>query len=232
MNIFEKMLKVTEAVQNVEKKGHNAFANYDYVRAVDVIGSVQKELVANKISLVITEKAFVPSTETTAAGKANHYTDLKCQASFVNAEKPDEKITVDYFARASDTGDKDIYKAKTNGLKYLLTQQFMIITDVLVDAEQDNKFDTHNAVPVTPKVETKTEAKKKDISVKEATNIITSEKVTLIQCDKIEKLVQKRKNPDTTMDRVMTKYNVMSYQELTKSQADEIIAILEKPEGK
>ena len=231
MNIFKKMLKVTEAVQNVEKKGHNAFANYDYVRAVDVIGSVQKELVANKISLVITETAFVPSTETTAAGKANHYTDLKCQASFVNAEKPDEKITVDYFARASDTGDKDIYKAKTNGLKYLLTQQFMIITDVLVDAEQDNKFDTHNATDAS-KVATKTEAKKKDISVKEATNIITGEKATLIQCDKIEKLVQKRKNPDASMDRVMTKYNVMSYRELTKAQADEIIAILEKPEGK
>jgi hypothetical protein len=214
------MLKVTEAVQNIEKKGHNSFSNYDYVRAVDVIAGVQKELVSNKIYLTISEKHAIFTEEAREKGGFNHYTDLGCIAKFINAEKPDEFIEVEYNARASDTGDKDIYKAKTNGLKYLLTQQFMLVTDVLIDAE-DNKYDTHNEAE-KPKEEAKKEEKPKD---KKNTK---EEIATKIQVDKIDKLVKAKDNPTQVMDRIMTEYNVGVYNELTKKQADEVIARLEK----
>jgi hypothetical protein len=214
MNIYEKMLAITKAVQNVEKKGENKFSNYKYVRAVDVIEAVQSELVKNGVCLTITETSF---TSTHPEGDKNHYADLKCTATFTNVEKIDEKIIVDYFGRAADTLDKDIYKAKTNGLKYLLTQQFMIITDALTDAEQDNKYDTHSE----PVKDTKG---KKDIS---------PVKATTTQAELIDALVKKTKDPSKTLDYILTKYNINTYNGLTSSQADEVILALNKKlEGK
>ena len=138
MNIYEKMLAITAEVQNIEKRGHNDFNNYDYVRATDVIANVQKSLVKNKVYLQISEMEYASHNEEKKDGKINHFGQIKCRAMFVNAEKPEEKIEVEYYAEAADSLDKQIYKAKTNGLKYLLTQAFMLVTDVLIDAESDH----------------------------------------------------------------------------------------------
>lgn len=152
MNIYEKMLAITEEVQNVEKKGFNAFSNYKYVRAVDVVEAIQKSIIKHGVFIAISELDNKISSEPRDKGGFNHYSDLKCHATFINAEKPEEKIEVEYFARASDTGDKDIYKAKTNGLKYLYTQQFMLVTDVLIDAEEEKapKVDKLAPIPGNP----------------------------------------------------------------------------------
>jgi hypothetical protein len=136
MNLYEKMLKVTEEVQNIEKKGFNAFNKYKYVQAVDVIEGVQKALIRNKIYLNITEIECIDSKEAKEKG-FNFFSRIKCHATFINAEKPDERIDVDYYGQAADSLDKQLYKAKTNGLKYLLTQQFLLVTDVLKDVEDD-----------------------------------------------------------------------------------------------
>jgi hypothetical protein len=177
------MLKVTENIQNIEKKGHNDYSNYDYVRAVDVISEVQKELVKNKIYLAISEMDHKVSSVAKEKGGFTNYSDITCKATFFNVEKPEEKIEVMYFARASDSGDKDIYKAKTNGLKYLLTQQFMIVTDVLIDAEQDHK------TVDTPKKETPKYIKPEPTKVCATCGVPVEDKVVVFSMAKFEKVL-------------------------------------------
>jgi hypothetical protein len=158
MNIYEKMLEITKNVQNIEKHGWNDFNKYEYVRAIDVIAGVQKELVNNKVCLSITEDTveYFQKDKIDSSGNikgTNFFARIKCTANFINAEKPEEKISVSYFAEASDSGDKSLYKSKTNGLKYLLTQQFMLVTDVLKDDEENEKPKTKEQPKIEPVVQ-------------------------------------------------------------------------------
>jgi len=53
-----------------------------------------------------------------------------------------------YYSVSADTLDKDIFKAKTNGLKYLFTQEFKLVTDDFVDTEQSGKHEKEEP-PIT-----------------------------------------------------------------------------------
>lgn len=139
LNIYQKMNKVTEDCKQIPKNGENKFAGYKYVMAVDVINEVQKLLVKHGIQLIIAEDEIKRKTYKNKNNVDNYMCQLKCTASFVNIDDKEDFAQVVYYSVSADTLDKDIFKAKTNGLKYLLTQQFLIVTDVLIDSE-DPRF--------------------------------------------------------------------------------------------
>ena len=139
MNIYQKMLAITYAVQAIEKNGYNDYAKYNYVKASDVIAGIQRALVKFQVCLSISELESTDWAEAKEKGGINHFNKTKCRADFINADNPAEKISVDYYGEAADSLDKQIFKAKTGGLKYLLTQQFMLATDVVIDPELENK---------------------------------------------------------------------------------------------
>lgn len=148
-NIYQRMSIITKEAKSIPKNGYNAFNKYKYVQAVDVINSMQNLLTAHGVALTISETELEKWTEQTAKGGLNHFSQIKCEATFINIDKPSEKITVNYYTVGADTLDKDIYKAKTGGLKYLLTQQFLIVTDNLIDPEEQKKPDNPSIKPNT-----------------------------------------------------------------------------------
>jgi hypothetical protein len=134
MNLWEKLNKIRSEVEAIPKKGTNKFSNYTYVRAIDVVEHVNKLLVEHKVECIIKETEYHRSEH----GK-NFHSQVKSVGVFINAEKPDEREEVPFYSVAADTLDKDIYKAKTGGKKYLFTQTFNIISDDLIDPEDDHK---------------------------------------------------------------------------------------------
>ena len=131
MNLQEKFLAITEKAQAIEKKGYNDYSKYSYVRAVDVIAEIQSLLIEFKVAVNIDEVEHIRDS----IGK-NFHSTLRCKATWTNVENPKETEETHFYTVSADTLDKDIFKAKTNGLKYLFAQKFLIVTDLTVDAEQ------------------------------------------------------------------------------------------------
>lgn len=133
LSIYERLFLVTKRCDQIEKKGYNDHGKYYYVRAVDVIKEVKKLLVEFGVGLTIQEEGI----ERKEVGK-NIHCEIRSRATFFCISKPEDKKEVIYYSASSDRLDKDIFKAKTNGLKYLFIQEFLIETDDgLMDTEND-----------------------------------------------------------------------------------------------
>ena len=130
LNIHQRLAKITEDAQKIPKRGRNDFSKYDYIMAVDVINHISELCLQNGVRVTISETEFARALH----GK-NFHTSIKCDATFINTDDPADVHHVFYWAVAADTLDKDIYKAKTNGLKYLFIQEFKLITDDVKDIE-------------------------------------------------------------------------------------------------
>lgn len=137
MNIYERISAIAKEAESIPKNGYNSFSKYNYIRAVDVVGYINKLLIKHKVTVLISETDH-SRTDKTVDGK-NWHTTIKCEAKLICTEDPAQTTTVTYFATGADTLDKDIYKAKTGGLKYLYTQVFRLITDDFIDPEDDSK---------------------------------------------------------------------------------------------
>lgn len=128
--IYKKLLAITEEAQQIPKNGFNDFSKYKYVKAVDALGAIRKLLIKHGVHLSISEI----SCKRYRDGK-NFHTEIECQATFADVDTGDCHKTR-FFSVSADTLDKDIFKAKTNGLKYLFTQEFKLVTDDFIDTEQ------------------------------------------------------------------------------------------------
>jgi len=147
LNLYQRIVKVMSEVPNIPKRGYNSYSKYNYVLATDVINEVSKLLWKHGISLTISEKEF--SREKV---DKNFFSTIKCTATFTNIDDPNDFKEVDYYSVSADTLDKDIFKAKTNGLKYVLTETFLIVTDLIIDTEQDS-VRKKNSIPTGGTIE-------------------------------------------------------------------------------
>ena len=136
LNIYQRLAAITTEAQKIPKSGWNDFSKYHYIQAVDVINHVSELLLKHGVHVTISETEFSRELK----GK-NFHSAIKCDATFINMDNPDDIHNVYYWAVASDTLDKDIYKAKTNGLKYLFIQEFKLITDDVQDIEMKDGGD-------------------------------------------------------------------------------------------
>jgi len=139
-NIYQKLLAITKEAEQIPKNGFNEFSKYKYVKAVDALGAIKKLLIKHGIHLAISETECKRYRD----GK-NFHTEIKVTAKFINIDNPKDFHETTYFSVSADTLDKDIFKAKTNGLKYLFTQEFKLVTDDFIDTEQGGN---HELQPV------------------------------------------------------------------------------------
>ncbi len=134
LNIYQRLSKISEEAENIPKNGYNKFSNYKYIMAIDVIGHIKKLMIKHGVYLSVDEV----DVKREHHGK-NFHSTIKCEGVFFNIDDPSDVHNVSYCSVSADTLDKDIFKAKTNGLKYLLTQQFMLVSDDFIDTENDSK---------------------------------------------------------------------------------------------
>lgn len=129
--LYNVMLKIDE----IPKNGFNEHSQYAYVKAVDIVRGVRQLLLDNKIGLRVVEEEIVREL----LGK-NMHCKIKCTATFFCVDNPLDAEIIPYFTVSSDRLDKDIFKAKTNGLKYVFIQRFLIPSDDgLTDSEEPQR---------------------------------------------------------------------------------------------
>jgi len=194
-NIYERLNCITEEAEKIPKNGWNDFSKYKYIQAVDVLGAIRKLLLKYNIHLTLSETEFKRYRE----GK-NFHTEIKVTAKFINIDDPKDFHETTYYSVSADTLDKDIFKAKTNGLKYLFTQEFKLVTDDFVDTEQNHKGEKSQpeAEPITD------EQVERIFTLQEACNIPS----------------------DEFSERLKKKYKVDNVDRLNTDDADELIRTL------
>jgi hypothetical protein len=133
-----KLAKVMAETRWVEKKGRNAFFNYDYARETDILDAVRTKLAENGI-FVFTSIESMETKETgkrTRDGSPLHLVFVRTKHTFWDGESGD---TAEVFGSGcgEDSGDKAIYKAITGAMKYFVSKNFLISTGD--DPEKDEE---------------------------------------------------------------------------------------------
>lgn len=128
MNIYEKLNEIHKAVGYIQK-GQDG-KQYKYVGSSDVLAAVRQHMNEQKLILLpAIENATVKEYET-KTGTLQIFTELTMTMTWVNTEKPEEKVELPWYAQGMDlAGEKGVGKALTYGEKYFLLKFFNIATD-------------------------------------------------------------------------------------------------------
>ena len=134
MNIFEKMLNITNEIANVNKNltvGEGK-SSYRAVGEADILKAVKELEFKYRVYSYPANREVIESTMYTTTNnygeKNNIFSRIKTTYRFVNIDKPDEYIETITFAEGIDTQDKGSGKAMTYSDKYALMKSYKIIT--------------------------------------------------------------------------------------------------------
>lgn len=138
MNIFQKLVEVRKAVPYLQKSQQGQ--QYQYVGSSQVLAAVREKMDELQLLLIpsITDKTlhlsaieqFNKDSDKPFKRTTTYFTELEMKMTWVNAEKPEEKIEIPWYAQGVDiAGEKGVGKALTYGEKYFLLKQFNISTD-------------------------------------------------------------------------------------------------------
>ena len=129
LNLFQRLLRVSEEVGKIHKGGYNSHSKYNYVSEADVSNQFREAFLKYGVycSVSTVDENFLQTQ--TKSGTAQVYAMVTSEFTFVNVDKPEEKHIIRSKGHGVDTGDKGIYKAMTGAVKYGLLKSFCIGTD-------------------------------------------------------------------------------------------------------
>jgi hypothetical protein len=133
MNLYQKLVEVRKSVPYLKKEAQST--QYSYVGSSQVLGAIREKLDEHGILLTvkIENKNVNFREKVNAKGSISYHYEVELDLLFtwINAEKPEETISIPFFSMANDTGDnaKAVGKALTYGEKYFILKQFNIATD-------------------------------------------------------------------------------------------------------
>lgn len=147
-----KLLQILETMDSVPKNGYNSHQKYHYMREVDVMEALKKELVKHKI-VMLTSSRFVDiqkKVKDKNGDKTDEFvTTVETTHTFIDAETGEQHV-ITSVGSGYDSSDKGASKAITAAFKYAITKTFMI-SDEGADIENDGKT-VQKPVQTTPKI--------------------------------------------------------------------------------
>lgn len=213
MNIYEKMLNITNEIASVNKNltvGEGK-SSYKAVGEADVLKAVKELEFKFKVYSYPVNREIIESTMYTTSNqygeKNNIFSRIKTTYRFVNVENPDEYIEIISYAEGIDTQDKGAGKAMTYSDKYALMKAYKIITG------EDPDQNPSQEEKVTNKTYTKQKQEK-----------IQDELVSDVQAKGIYKaLIKKLQTNEEVVKFLMDNYSIENTSKLMKSQYAEIV---------
>src|SRR3990167_10973423 len=127
-NLITKLVEVMDSINRIAKRGKNTFHNYTYATEMDILEAVRSELAKRNVFVSTTIKEKEVTEYQTDKGKLARLTQITTSHTFINGDRPEEKMTVSSYGQGDDQGDKGGYKAITGAMKYFLMKTFLIPT--------------------------------------------------------------------------------------------------------
>ena len=136
LNLYQKLLKITEEVGKIEKTGKNSMQGYSFIEQAQVVAELRPQLA--KWGVFIIPETVSRSIERfeNKKGTITVHANVVSRYTVVNADKPDERFVSEWDGgEALDTSDKATNKATTASHKYYLMKLFNISDKDDADAE-------------------------------------------------------------------------------------------------
>jgi hypothetical protein len=159
MNIYQKLVEVRKSVPYLQKEAQGA--QYQYVGSSQVLSAVRAKM--DELGLFLSVKVIGHNVQSETVENKDKYdkvkktttyfTELDLEFTWINAENPEETLTVPFYAQGVDiAGEKGVGKALTYGEKYFLLKTFNIATDKDdPDSFQEKAESYRKPDPITPK---------------------------------------------------------------------------------
>lgn len=127
LNIYQKLLKITEEVGKIEKTGKNQQQGYAFTEHSQVVAEVRVRLAEYGVMVIAETVSRSVEQFVSAKGTTTFHANVVSRYTIVNADKPEERIVCEWDAgEALDTSDKATSKATTASQKYFLMKLFHI----------------------------------------------------------------------------------------------------------
>lgn len=128
LNIYQKLIEVRKTVEYLQKDNTSG-ERYNFVSSSQTLGSVRKAM--DEQGLLLVPSVIDKETRDHTTQKDNHeyFTILHMEYIWINAEKPEERITCQWTGQGLDHGEKGVGKALTYAEKYFMLKFFNIATD-------------------------------------------------------------------------------------------------------
>jgi hypothetical protein len=207
--LIKKLAKVMQEVKYIEKKGHNKFHNYKYATESDVAEKVREVLAENNVMMIPNMKEHSVRTHETAKGKTEYIATVLIEFTFMDGDTG-ETFSFCMAGEGQDSGDKAYYKAITGAQKYALMKAFMIPTGD--DPEQDSGVDERNNGD-----QDKPSDQPKTLSEAQIKRLFAIAKKQQITGEAVKRVL-------------MDRYKKTQVADLTKTEYDEVIELMENRE--
>ena len=135
MNIYEKMMRITNELGVIEKGLKvevSKTRSYKAVSERDILDAIKPLEEKYKVYSYPVNRKVIDSgnlvSETDYGTKNTTYLRIETEYTFINIEEPSESITITTYGDGMDTGDKAPGKAMTYADKYALMKAYKIST--------------------------------------------------------------------------------------------------------
>lgn len=164
LNIYQKLLKITEELKTVEKNLNVQVTKSNSYKAVgerDVLDAVKPLEAKYGIYSYAYDRKVIDSGELISSRKdyqTGEYHDIKqlylrleVTYRFINVDNPTEYIDIKTYGDGIDTGDKATGKAMTYADKYALLKAYKISTGEDPDQEASGELKSYRDEKASPK---------------------------------------------------------------------------------
>jgi len=127
LNIYQRIVAVMKEVKYVQKSDRKVNNMYSFVTHDSVTAALHEPMANHGIVMVPTVAELVQD---------GNRTIIKMEISFINADDPADKITINHYGYGIDPQDKGIGKAISYAVKYALLKLFCLETGD--DVEKDS----------------------------------------------------------------------------------------------
>lgn len=127
LNIYQKIFKVMESVDFIQKDNKMVAGQYKAVLHDAVVAKLRPAIIENRMVLI-------PSV--TSSSQDGNRTEVTINVKVVNVDDPNDFIMVEGVGQGIDTQDKGVGKAISYAFKYVLLKLFFLETGD--DPERDN----------------------------------------------------------------------------------------------
>ena len=127
LNIYQKLVEVRKSCQYLKKdnQGHQ----FKFVSSSQTLGTLRTAMDEHNLLLVPSVTSHETRDHTTKNGGREYFTIATMNFTWVNADKPEEKVSCPWLGQGLDSGEKGVGKAMTYAEKYFLLKFFNIATD-------------------------------------------------------------------------------------------------------
>jgi hypothetical protein len=127
-NLHQRILAIAQELGAIEKTGQAdpRMGGYGFIEHAEIMGRLRTLLARHGVTIVPSMHVTGRETVSREGGRVAHRVTVDLTLTVINADRPEDRFTIEWPGEALDTQDKATQKAGTSAEKYALMKLFKI----------------------------------------------------------------------------------------------------------